>query len=170
MGIIRPELQAWLAPRRELTGAVAIIVFGLWIITLGGWFYILIGLAMSATGTGWALGSWRRLAFLRHISAPGVVEVVEGEIRYLAPDISGGSIALADLNEIRLLRLNGHDRWRLKTNRGEALLIPVEARGAEQLADAFASLPGLDMGRVSSALGQNDGPALRIVWSVNKPG
>ncbi|WBU64336.1 hypothetical protein [Paracoccus aerodenitrificans] len=170
MGLIRPELARWLTQRRELLAALATVLFGGWLALRGGWFFFALGAAVFATGAVWAVTSWRRLAFLHDVTAPGVVEVVEGEIRYFGARSLGGSIALHELNEIRLIRLNGQDHWRLKSRDGQALLIPVEARGAEQLADAFTALPGLDLGRVSAALQQTEGPSLRIVWTRPKPG
>lgn len=169
MGLIRPELAQWLAPRREVFAALAGIAAGLWVATRGGWFLGAIGLILTAICIGWAIGSRRRLAFRRDISAPGVLDIDEGEIRYFAARALGGSVALRDLTEIRLIRLNGHDNWRLKTRDGQALLIPVEARGADQLADAFTALPGVDMGRITGALAQKDGPSLRVVWTAPKP-
>lgn len=169
MGLIRPELREWLRPRQEmLVAALCVIVSG-WIASWGGWFFAGLGFLGFAISAGWLLGSWRRLAFHRDIAAPGLVEIVEGEIRYFGARAIGGTLALRDLNEIRLLRLNGQDYWRLKTQGGEALLIPVEAKGADRLADAFSALPGLDLGRVSAALAQKGGPSLRIVWTAPKP-
>ncbi|MFD1794576.1 hypothetical protein FQV27_07195 [Paracoccus aurantiacus] len=166
MGLIRPELARWLAPRREFIASALGIALSGWIASRGGWFFALIGFACFAICAVWMLGSWRRLAFLHDIAAPGVVEVDEGAIRYYAARALGGTVALRDLAEIRLLRLNGRDHWRLRTRAGEALLIPVEAKGAEQLADAFTALPGLDLGRVSAALAQKGGPSLRVVWQA----
>ncbi|MDO5606391.1 MAG: hypothetical protein Q4G25_14640 [Paracoccus sp. (in: a-proteobacteria)] len=166
MALIRPEIVAWFAPRRELVAAIALMSAGLWLAARAGWLAIGLGLVLAVTGAIWAQGAWRRLSFRREIAAPGVVEIVEGEVRFFAPRALGGAVALRDLAEIRLIRLNGHDHWRLKSRAGEALLIPVEARGAEGLADAFAALPGLDMGRVSAALNQRGGPSLRIVWTA----
>ena len=170
MGLIRPELARWLEPRREFLAAILCMALAGWVGSRGGWFFALLGFAGFALSAGWLLGSWRRLAFHREIAAPGVVEVVEGEIRYFGARAIGGTLALRDLSEIRLLRLNGHDHWRLKTSDGQALLIPVEAKGADRLADAFAALPGLDLGRVSAALAQKAGPSLRIVWEAPKSG
>ena len=99
---------------------------------------------------------------LHEVEAPRLVEVEEGAIRYLDPRALGGEIALRDLSQIRLIRLDGRAHWRLKTQGGEALLIPVEAAGAAALADAFAALPGFDLGAASAALAAND--AFRIVW------
>ncbi|WBU55994.1 hypothetical protein [Paracoccus sediminicola] len=170
MGLIRPELAAWIAPRRELLAAIGGAVFGGWLATWGGWFYLGLGALIFAVCAVLTVGAWRRLAFHRDIAAPGVVELVEGEIRYYAARALGGTVALRHLTEIRLIRLNGHDHWRLKSRDGQALLIPVEAKGAETLADAFAVLPGLDMGRISAALSRQDGPSLRIVWTAPDAG
>ncbi|SDE38426.1 hypothetical protein SAMN05421538_10690 [Paracoccus isoporae] len=170
MGLIRPELAAWLAPRRELLAAVAVALIGGWLASRGGWFLFAIGAVVFAIGAAWAVTSFRRLAFRRDVAAPGLVEVVEGEIRYYAARALGGTIALRDLTEIRLIRLDGHDHWRLKSADGQALLIPVEAKGAEGLAAAFATLPGIEMGRVTAAMAQTDGPSLRVVWTGPAPG
>ncbi|MDO5642159.1 MAG: hypothetical protein Q4G26_07195 [Paracoccus sp. (in: a-proteobacteria)] len=166
MGLIRPELARWLAPRRELLTAILCMGLSAWVASWGGWFFAGLGYLGFMLCAGWLLGSWRRLAFHRDIAAPGLVEVVEGEIRYFGARAMGGVVALRELSEIRLLRLNGHDHWRLKTRAGEALLIPVESRGADQLAGAFAALPGLDLGRVSAALAQKNAPSLRVVWTA----
>ncbi|MBA4490553.1 hypothetical protein H1S04_07195 [Paracoccus sp. S1E-3] len=168
--MIRPELARWLAPRREFFAALAGMALGLWVATRGGWFLGALGLMLGALCLGWAIDSRRRLAFRRDIAAPGVLDIDEGEIRYFAARALGGSVALRDLTEIRLLRLNGQDNWRLKTRDGQALLIPVEARGAEQLADAFTALPGVDMGRITGALAQKGGPSLRVVWTAPQAG
>ncbi|MFV0410729.1 MAG: hypothetical protein ACK5LJ_13860 [Paracoccus sp. (in: a-proteobacteria)] len=164
MGLIRPELRDWLHHHRELLAAIGCMLISLWVMIWGGWFYAALGLAAAGASLLWVRGSWRRRAFHRKIAAPGVLEVVEGEIRYFAARALGGSIALRDLVEIRLLRLDGHDHWRLKSRTGEALLVPVEARGAQLLADAFTALPGFDFGQASAALAQKDGPSLRILW------
>ena len=140
-----------------LTGA-----FGIWVFARGGLLFQPLGAAILALALLWGLGAWRRRRFAAPIGAPGLVEVEEGAIRYLDPRALGGEIALRDLSQIRLIRLDGRAHWRLKTQGGEALLIPVEAAGAAALADAFAALPGFDLGAASAALAAND--AFRIVW------
>ena len=140
-----------------LTGA-----FGIWVFARGGLLFQPLGAAILALALLWGLGAWRRRRFAAPIGAPGLVEVEEGAIRYLDARALGGEIALRDLSQIRLIRLDGRAHWRLKTQGGEALLIPVEAAGAAALADAFAALPGFDLGAASAALAAND--AFRIVW------
>lgn len=163
--IIRPELVQRFRPWTELASALAVLAFGLWVFSLGGWLFWPLGVLIAAVAAVWANDARRRRRFLQDQTGIGVVELDEGAIRYLSPHrFLGGEIALRDLNEIRLMRLNGHSHWRLKSMAGEALLIPVDATGAHRLADAFATLPGLDMGRVSRALAQ-DSPNLQTVWT-----
>jgi hypothetical protein len=80
-----------------------------------------------------------------------VVEVDEGQVGYFGPGI-GGFVGLPDLVELRLVSVQGGRFWRLKQADGQALLIPVDAAGAERLFDAFASLPGMDTQALVTAL------------------
>lgn len=168
--MIRPELRAWAARWSEALVATAILLAGLWLALRGGWFFAALGGLVLLVGLSLLLGAIRRLPFRRRIDAPGVVEVDEGAIRYYGAAVLGGEIALRDLVEIRLLRLKGRGHWRLRSASGEALLVPVDAAGAEALAHAFTALPGLDMGTVSAALAHvADQPdAVRTVW--RRPG
>ena len=159
--MIRPELRPW----AETVAALAATGFGIWVFSLGGWILWPVGALIAAASGAWALDARRRMRFRSNASAPGVVELDEGAIRYLSPDrVLGGEIPLRDLSEIRLMRLDGRRHWRLKSLDRQALLIPVDARGAEELADAFAALPGVDMGRIAHAL-SGDGPAIQTVWT-----
>ncbi|SOB94690.1 hypothetical protein [Rhodobacter maris] len=139
---------------RETLAAGACLALALWIATRGGWFLAALGLALGAVCAAWALMAWRRTRFVRPVSAPGVVDLDEGRIGYYGTGgmMLGGYMALADLVEIRLLRLDGAPCWRLKSADGQALLIPVAATGSEKLFDAFAALPGIELGRLTAAL------------------
>lgn len=162
--MIRPELAERLRPWAETLSALVAVVFGLWVVSLGGWVFRPVGSAIALIAAIWAMDARRRMRFHSNASAPGVVELDEGAIRYLAPDrVLGGEIALRDLSEIRLMRLNNRLHWRLKAIDGQAMLIPVDAQGAETLASAFASLPGLDMGRLATAL-STPGPTIQTLW------
>ena len=160
--MIRPELLARFKPWREVIAAALTGAFGIWVFLRGGLLLQPLGGAILAFAFLWGLGAWRRRRFAVDIGAPGVVEVEEGAIRYYGARALGGEIALRDLSQIRLIRLEGHAHWRLKTQGGEALLIPVEAAGAPALADAFAALPGFDLRAASEALAAKD--AFRTVW------
>ena len=163
--MIRPELAARLRPWAETGAALAATAFGLWVFSLGGWILWPLGAAIAAAAALWALDARRRMRFAHDALGPGMVELDEGAIRYLSPNrLLGGEISVRELAEIRLMRLNGRRHWRLKSSDAQALLIPIDAAGAEYLGSAFAALPGIDMGRVSAALAP-DAPAIQTVWT-----
>lgn len=149
--MIRPELRAAAYRWREAIYAGMTVLAGLWLISLGGLILIPAGLALVALGVAWAVSAWRRSKFAQDVEAPGLIEVDEGQIGYMGPTF-GGYVALPDLVELRLMTLQGRRLWRLRQADGQALLIPVDAAGAERLFDAFAALPGIDMAAVVAAL------------------
>jgi len=175
MSFIRPEARATLWRLREMLAAAAVALAGLWLILLGGLFLLLVGGLVIGLAGGLALLGLRRLRFAQEGMAPGVVEVDEGQISYLGPAF-GGSISTPELVELRLLTAAGRRMWRLKQADGQALLIPVEAVGAERLFDAFSALPGLDTQALVEALDARNAasgtaatqlarvPDSRVIW------
>lgn len=168
---IRPELLALLHRYREALGASVIVLAGLWLMALGGYVLFPLGLVIAGIGATLTLTAFRRARFTQTIAAPGVVELDEAQIGYLAPDL-GGFLSLDELTEIRLLILQGKRMWRLKQADGQALLIPVDAAGADRLFDAFAALPGMDSAALVAALQPSDLPQgslplaaeTRVIW------
>lgn len=156
MSWVRPAVMAGLRRGREAISAVAVVAFGLWLAWLGGYLLVPLGAAVVAVGAAWALQALRRLRFAQGNHAPGVVEVDEGQIAYLGPE-AGGFVGLPDLVELRLISLQGRRQWRLKQADGQALLVPVDAVGADRLFDAFASLPGMDTQALVAALEPTQG-------------
>ncbi len=170
--MIRPEVLASLRPYREVGAAGAASVVGLWMAAQGGLLLIPLGGVLALAGVVWAISAWRRVRFAQAVAAPGMVEVDEGQVAYLGPAF-GGFVALPDLVELRLLTMRGRRLWRLKQADGQALLVPVDAAGAEKLYDAFAALPGMDVGALVAALaptGTAGGTAIaadaetRVIW------
>ncbi|QFQ89358.1 hypothetical protein F8A10_18525 [Paracoccus kondratievae] len=163
--MIRPELAEKLRPWAETGAALLATAFGLWVFSLGGWLFWPLGAGLAGASALWALDARRRMRFRHATLGPGVVELDEGAIRYMSPNpLLGGEIALRELNEIRLTRLSSRLHWRLKSADGQALLIPVDAAGAEDLAGAFSTLPGIEMGRLAAALGP-ESPTIQTVWT-----
>lgn len=163
---MNPQALAALRRHRETIGAGLVVALGLWTSAQGGLILIPLGLLIAALGAALTLAAWRRARFAQPGGAPGMVEIDEGQVGYLAPDL-GGFLSLQDLTEIRILTIRGARVWRLKQADGQALLIPVEAQGAERLFDAFAHLPGLETGALVRAL---EAPAAenlaeaRVIW------
>lgn len=149
--MIRPELRAALWRGREGIAAGAVVAFGLWTASFGGLVLVPFGLAVAGVGVGLGVQALRRMRFAQQADAPGIVEVDEAQISYMGPQV-GGFVNVPDLIELRLVRMRGQRLWRFKQSDGQALLVPVDAAGAEALFDVFATLPGLDMTAVLSAM------------------
>lgn len=174
MSLIRPEFTAGLIRWREVIAGALIIGLGLWLIALGGYLLTPLGAGVAALGLGWTLLAYRRIRFAQEVAAPGMVEVDEAQVGYLGPQ-GGGFVSIDDLQEIRLLTLRGRRVWRLKQLDGQALLIPVDAEGADRLFDAFAALPEMNTADLIAALSpetappttlplRGDIPEMRLVW------
>jgi hypothetical protein len=161
MSFIRPEVAEALQRWREVIAASAVAAVGAWMIWHGG--VVLSGLGLAVLAGGAAMGwiALRRLRFARGVSGPGVVEIDEGQVGWFGPGI-GGFVALAELADLGLVTVAGQRCWRLRQGDGQMLLIPVAARGAEGLYDAFAVLPGLAPTQLIAAL---DDPRDRpVIW------
>lgn len=150
MSFLRPGAAAFLARWREVGVALAVGLVGLWLVRLGGYLLTPLGALVLILALGWGLLALRRVRFQRPVSAPGVVEVDEGQVGYLGPTF-GGYVSLRELTEISMIRLYGEKHWRLKQADGQVLLVPVAAAGAGALFDAFAALPGIDTAALSAA-------------------
>ncbi len=120
-------------------------------ILLGGFVLVPAGAFVGGVGLVLAVTAARRMRFEQLVAAPGLVELDEAQVGYLGPQ-SGGFLSLQELVELRMLSLRGRRLWRLKQADGQALLIPVDAKGAERLFDAFAALPGMDTAGLLAAL------------------
>lgn len=112
MAFLRPEIAALFARWHEVLAGLAIAALGGWVGLWGGPFFAVVGGAVALTGAGLALIGWRRIRFARGAGAPGLVEVVEGQISYFGPH-HGGFIALSDLSEIALIPGAEGRAWRL---------------------------------------------------------
>lgn len=172
MSLIRPEVTDLIWRLREVIWAGLVVALGLWLAWLGGLILIPLGLAVAAIGMVLATTAFRRMRFVQAIDAPGVVELDEAQIGYLGPEL-GGFLSLQELVELRMLTLRGRRLWRLKQADGQALLIPVDAQGAERLYDAFAGLPGMDTSALLAALEPSSLPSgaamtlaaeTRVIW------
>lgn len=99
--------------------------------------------------------------------APGVVQIDERRVAYFGPH-QGGLVSINDIFAIEIWTADdAHWRaeaeWVLRWSDVEpALIIPVSAKGADGLADAFTALPGFGVERAISALKGPDGSTVTI--------
>ncbi len=175
MTFIRPEVLAAFWRLREVLVTAAFAAFGLWLVVLGGWVLIPLGLGILALAAALARHALARLRFEQAVGAPGIVELDEAQLGYLGPEV-GGFISLDEAVELRLVTLHGRRLWRIKQADGQAMLVPVDATGAGQLFDAFAALPGMDVTALAAALDRPaaqggasadlalTGPGIRLIW------
>ena len=172
MQLIRPEVTDLIWRAREVIWAGLVVALGAWLIVLGGYLLVPIGLIVGGVGLVLAVTALRRMQFEQAVAAPGLVELDEAQVGYLGPEL-GGFLSLHELVELRILSLRGRRLWRLKQSDGQALLIPVDAKGAERLYDAFAGLPGMDTAALVAALAPSALPAsaaltlaaeTRVIW------
>lgn len=172
MTLIRPEVTEMIWRAREVIWAGLVVVLGGWMIVLGGLVLVPLGAIVGAIGLVLAITAFRRMQFEQKVDAPGLVELDEAQVGYLGPQV-GGFLSLHEVVELRIITLRGRRLWRLKQSDGQALLIPVDAKGAGRLFDAFANLPGMDTAGLVAALTPPSVPAAgaialtaetRVIW------
>ncbi len=161
MPLIRPELTAVFKRWSEVMAGLGVALFGLWALQANDAFFQALAALVILAGLGMAIIGWRRMRFQRDGVAPGIVQLVEGQISYFGPE-EGGFVALRDLVELHLVAQG--QEWLLLCADGTRLQIPVAARGADVLFDAFATLPGLRMQSLLEALDDPEPPATRALW------
>ncbi len=94
---------------------------------------------------------------------PGLVEIDERNITYLAPHL-GGTVTIDSIRKIDISpnRVGGHS-WVLYHTEGTPLLIPFAAAGADGLLEAFSALPGMRLETIRRATG-NKALEIKTVW------
>jgi len=159
--MIRPEARKALLRWGETLAATAVVGLGLYwalgsfgFVQWVGWVVVVVGVAMLWSAV-------QRARFAARGDGPGVVQIVEGEIRYFGPR-GGGFAAIDAIIALSLSADNAY--WLVEADDGQILAIPRAAAGAEALFDTFASLPGLEMERLLRVLAQAHAPRAQIIW------
>ena len=91
-----------------------------------------------------------------------MVQIVEGRVAYFGP-LTGGAVDMADLSRLSLDRRMHPAHWILAQPGHDPLHIPVTAKGADQLFDAFTSLPGLRTEYMLRELGSDTSREV-VIW------
>ena len=158
---MRPEAKALLTRWAETAAATLLTLVGLWWLWIGPGIVHLGGGVLALIGAGLVFSALQRLRFSTDSTGVGMVELIEGEIRYLGP--RGGGIVVID--HIIALSLSADGSfWLVESFDGSILAIPRDATGAEALFDAFAALPGLDMAHLLRVIAQGPAPRARLIW------
>lgn len=143
MSFFRPEARAALWRWREvLAGATALLIGLWWAYGATGWMINGVGFGLILLALGLIFLGVQRARFRAGSDGPGVVQVVEGRVAYFGP-LTGGAVDIAEISRLSLDRRMHPAHWILAQPGNDPLQIPVTAKGAEVLFDAFATLPGL---------------------------
>ncbi|WP_323766434.1 hypothetical protein [Antarctobacter sp.] len=141
--MIRPAAAAVLKHWQEALIGLAVIVLGLyWAFFTGGGLLHWIGYLVVAIGVALTVTGIQRGRFRTGDGGPGVVQIVERRISYFGP-LSGGIVDLDALEALSLDPTSKPPVWLLMAPGQPRLEIPLTAKGADQLFDAFATLPGI---------------------------
>ncbi|UWQ92113.1 hypothetical protein QEZ52_04865 [Aliisedimentitalea scapharcae] len=162
MSFIRPEARAAIWRCRELIAGVGIGVLGVsWVVGTAGLIWWL-GWVLVAIGAAGTIIGLQRLRFRIGVGGPGVVQVDEGQISYFGP-LTGGAVALSELERLRLDHTATPAHWVLDMPGHPSLHIPVNAEGVDALFDAFTTLSGLRTERMLSEL-RKPGSHQVVIW------
>ncbi|MEP6017401.1 MAG: hypothetical protein ABJ251_02830 [Paracoccaceae bacterium] len=162
MSFIRPEASAVLTRWREVLVGLAVLLLGLWWLFFVGGLLGYLGPFVALAGSALIWIGVQRGRFRRAGDGQGSVQIDEGQIMYFGPH-AGGAAALRELERLTLNGAAKPPHWRLEQKGQPALLIPLNAVGADLLFDAFASLPGLKTARMLSELESSPAQAV-VIW------
>jgi len=164
--MIRPELLVIMRRWRELLAGLGIALLGFLIFQGSFGAGRLFGGTLMLGGLIAAVAGIQRGRFRQVDDGPGVVMIDERRVTYMGPETGG----LADLDLMtRLELLPEGPSWRLVSEDGARLDIPVRARGADRLFDLFAALPGVGLDRLIS-LSHDPGGATHLIWQAKGRG
>lgn len=162
MSFVRPEARAAIWRVREAIIGGLLILFGLWLVSGPGFLLAVPGYASIVGGAVLAWLGVQRARFRSADGGAGAVQIDEGQVTYFGP-LAGGTVALREMERLTLDGSMFPAHWRLDQPDQPALLIPVNAAGADDLFDAFAALPGLKTERMLTTLRAQPHQAV-VIW------
>lgn len=158
MSFVRPEIARIYAKWREvilLAGGALVAL----LVVARSWQFspvvagvaICVGLPLAI----FALEAARRIRFAKALADPGVVTIDERRIGYFGPD-GGGFVEMdalmrLDFQVFEVPASEALGLWHLSHADGAPVMIPMAAKGAEQLLDLFTSLPKARLGDAFAA-------------------
>lgn len=162
MSFIRPEARAALWRWRE-------VMVGGAVLTIGGWWAFgtigllhWLGFAVLAAGAILIATGIQRARFRMGHGGPGVVRVTEQQVTYYGP-LTGGVVAMSEMSALTLDPRGTPAHWALEQPGQADLHIPLNAEGAEDLFDAFATLPGIRTEKMLAEMRRSSGKPV-VIW------
>lgn len=163
--MIRDEAKQTLWRIREVLIALGLGALGAYWATAFFGLLQYIGYVLLALAVVVFIMGLQRFRFRANTTGAGVVTVIEGQITYFGP-YSGGTIAIPDISRITLIQKPTSKCWVLEQPAQPAITIPVDAKGADGLFDAFASLQGLRIEHMLSMLSREIAQPV-LIWQQN---
>lgn len=173
MSFLRPEVVTLLRTWREPVALAVVALTGLYLFRHGqnraDSALQLLGLLVTIPSALGIIPAIRMARLRKQRQDPGLVEINERRITYLGPHF-GGSVSVDALTRIDIIVSTDWGAapdifWTLQHRDGPDLSIPARAEGGENLADAFAALPGFDYQKVIRAMGTT-GDARFLIWET----
>jgi hypothetical protein len=164
----RPEVRAFLYRWREVILAGVVLMIGVWWALTGIGINRWLGYIFCFIGIGWGIAGVQRARFAQGGDGPGVVQIRERRLAYFGP-LDGGVMDVADLSRLEIDPTSHPEpSWVLTSIEAQVITIPINAKGAEDLFDVFASLPDIKTSTVLDVLSHTP-DARVIVWNRVKP-
>lgn len=167
---IRPEVKAGLVRWREVWIGASLVLMGLYWVLNGRALLPTVGALLAVLGLVFVVQGWRRIRFPHASGGPGVVEVDERQITYLAAH-GGAAISIDGLIRVSVETGAAGMTWVLRADDLSELRIPGDAKGAEGLFDALVALPGVNYDQAHrAAQARTDGKGLDsfLIWQKDK--
>ena len=167
MSFFRPEINELLRRWAEalIVGTAAALLFGY---ALRGAMSrpIVVTAVLLAIGAAAAALTWiaaQKARIRGGAGEPGVVRIEETRITYFGP-LNGGVAHLPDIQRISIQKGSHGALWVIEQADLPPLAIPVAARDADRLPEAFAALPGFWIGRAAKAIA-SEAPDAQQIWA-----
>ena len=163
VSFVRPSARAAILRWREALIGAGLLALGVyWSFWTGPGLLTWVGLLVTLLGAALLFAGLQKGRSRLGGGGPGVVQIVERRIGYFGP-LNGGVVDLDAITALSFDPTQHPPIWTIAHDAGPALMVPVNAEGADALFDAFASLPGLSPGRVAS-VSKQAGTRAVVLW------
>lgn len=135
----------------------------------GSWVNMMVGALLCTFSVLFFLVTYRAAQVRKKPESPGIVEVTERRISFLAPT-QGGIVELDDLTKLEIMTTDQGPYtqdvfWVFWLQDQSTVMIPNNAQGSEKIFDAIDGLPGVSFHKVIAAMGSTENARFTI-WEA----